>query len=297
MRGIKGERIVAALHRRYGRSQSSFIAILHASACDGQSIGGSHDGTPAARRSGGRPQPAASNRDPGATAAAAADAGASSDSADGFARRCIAPWVWTCPGRRCSVRATWSKCFPNATSSTAARYAGAGFAAARDYAAADDHARPGARSRPQRQRTGGGHDARGPERADDDRHRHQSVVALSGQNLPGGGHVMVNVGTGNLVLQDDDMDVPHKGIALAFRRTYNSQSLHDVNGDEGGVFTTSVGMYGNGWTNTLTRIFFSYHPAPQHTAWWTSTARVMTTLERSHQPAYGGTGRPGQHAV
>ena len=43
------------------------------------------------------------------------------------------------------------------------------------------------------------------------------------QNVPGGGHVMVNVGTGNMLLQDDDMSVPHKGIAMAFRRTYNSQ--------------------------------------------------------------------------
>jgi YD repeat-containing protein len=66
------------------------------------------------------------------------------------------------------------------------------------------------------------------------------------ENVPGGGHVMVNVGTGNLVLQDDDMNVPHKGIALAFRRTYNSQSLHDVYGDDG-----APGMYGNGWTSTF----------------------------------------------
>jgi YD repeat-containing protein len=66
------------------------------------------------------------------------------------------------------------------------------------------------------------------------------------ENVPGGGHVMVNVGTGNLVLQEDDMGVPHKGIALAFRRTYNSQSLHDVYGNDG-----FAGMYGNGWTSTF----------------------------------------------
>ncbi len=53
------------------------------------------------------------------------------------------------------------------------------------------------------------------------------------ENVPGGGHLMVNVGTGNLLLQDDDMTVPHKGIALAFRRTYNSQSGHDVAGSDG----------------------------------------------------------------
>jgi hypothetical protein len=67
------------------------------------------------------------------------------------------------------------------------------------------------------------------------------------QDVPGGGHIMVNVGTGNFVLQTDDMNVPHKGIALAFRRTYNSQSGHDVLGTDGGA----PGMYGNGWTNTF----------------------------------------------
>jgi YD repeat-containing protein len=72
------------------------------------------------------------------------------------------------------------------------------------------------------------------------------------ENVPGGGHLMVNVGTGNLVLQDDDMAVPHKGIAMAFRRTYNSQSLHDVNADDGaGMIAAVPGMYGNGWTNTF----------------------------------------------
>ena len=65
--------------------------------------------------------------------------------------------------------------------------------------------------------------------------------------MPGGGRVMVNVGTGNVLLQDDDMVVPHKGVSLAFRRTYNSQSLHDVAGSDG----TPPGMYGNGWTNTF----------------------------------------------
>jgi YD repeat-containing protein len=67
------------------------------------------------------------------------------------------------------------------------------------------------------------------------------------ENVPGGGRVMTNVGTGNLVLQDDDMNVAHKGVAVAFRRTYNSQSLHDVNGRDASV----PSMYGNGWTNTF----------------------------------------------
>jgi YD repeat-containing protein len=67
------------------------------------------------------------------------------------------------------------------------------------------------------------------------------------ENVPGGGHVMVNVGTGNMLLQDDDMAVRHKGISLTFRRTYNSQSQHDTTGTDGAV----PSMYGNGWTNTF----------------------------------------------
>jgi YD repeat-containing protein len=72
------------------------------------------------------------------------------------------------------------------------------------------------------------------------------------QTLPGGGRVMVNVGTGDLLVQDDDMVVAHKGLAMAFRRTYNSQSLHDVNAsDAGGLLWEPPGLYGNGWTNTF----------------------------------------------
>jgi YD repeat-containing protein len=72
------------------------------------------------------------------------------------------------------------------------------------------------------------------------------------QPVPGGGQVMVNVGTGNLLLQDDDMSVPHKGLAMAFRRTYNSQSGHDVNAtDAAGFKYKPPGMYGNGWTSTF----------------------------------------------
>ena len=68
------------------------------------------------------------------------------------------------------------------------------------------------------------------------------------QNVPGGGHLMVNVGTGNMLLQDDDMAVPHKGIALAFRRTYNSQnSAASIPNLYGGWQS----LYGNGWTNTF----------------------------------------------
>jgi len=73
---------------------------------------------------------------------------------------------------------------------------------------------------------------------------------------------MINVGTGNLLLQDDDMSVPHKGIALAFRRTYNSQSQHDVNGTDG----SAPSMYGNGWTTTFDAHLSS--SAPNVTTVW-----------------------------
>ena len=65
--------------------------------------------------------------------------------------------------------------------------------------------------------------------------------------LPGVGKYMANVGNGNLIIQADDMAVPHKGVALAFRRTYNSLSQHDYFGSDG----SQVSNYGAGWTNTF----------------------------------------------
>lgn len=65
--------------------------------------------------------------------------------------------------------------------------------------------------------------------------------------LPGIGKAMVNVGNGNLLVQADDVDVPERGIDLAFRRTYNSQSHHDSSGDDG----STPSVFGNGWTNTF----------------------------------------------
>lgn len=58
---------------------------------------------------------------------------------------------------------------------------------------------------------------------------------------------MANVGNGNLVFQVDDIDVPERGIDLAFRRTYNSQSQHDWHNADG----EGHNIYGNGWTNNL----------------------------------------------
>lgn len=66
--------------------------------------------------------------------------------------------------------------------------------------------------------------------------------------IPGGGRLLVNEGLGNVLVQDEDMAVPHKRVPLDFDRTYNAQ----------GAATTVIGvaynwtsLYGNGWTNSL----------------------------------------------
>lgn len=57
---------------------------------------------------------------------------------------------------------------------------------------------------------------------------------------------MLNVGNGNLVVQDDDVDVSERGIDLAFRQSYNSQSQHDYSGTDGwpgpGFVDTMIGL-------------------------------------------------------
>jgi YD repeat-containing protein len=65
--------------------------------------------------------------------------------------------------------------------------------------------------------------------------------------IGGVGRYMVNTGTGNVLLQADDMAIPHKGIELAMRRTYNSQSYHDYAGRDG----SQPSNYGQGWTSNL----------------------------------------------
>ena len=64
--------------------------------------------------------------------------------------------------------------------------------------------------------------------------------------IPGIGQAMLNVGTGNLVIQSTDVAIPERGLGLVFQRTYNSQSLHDASGDDG----AEANIFGNGWTNT-----------------------------------------------
>jgi YD repeat-containing protein len=65
--------------------------------------------------------------------------------------------------------------------------------------------------------------------------------------IPGLGEALFNVGTGNLMVTTADVNVPEQGINLVFQRVYNSQSLHDANGDDGG----EPAIFGNGWTNNF----------------------------------------------
>lgn len=73
--------------------------------------------------------------------------------------------------------------------------------------------------------------------------------------IPGVGTARVNVATGNLVAQTTDVDIPERDVNLAFTRTYNSQSQHDSNGDDG----SEPSIFGNLWTNTYdAHIVFRY---------------------------------------
>ncbi len=65
--------------------------------------------------------------------------------------------------------------------------------------------------------------------------------------IPGVGKDMLNVANGNLLVQSNDVDIPERGIDLAFRRTYNSQSLEGQANADG----SDQGIYGEGWTNNF----------------------------------------------
>ena len=69
--------------------------------------------------------------------------------------------------------------------------------------------------------------------------------------LPGTGKYMVNVGTGNVVVQASDLVVTERGIDLEFQRTYNSMSANDTNGSYGNDDgSPAPNIFGNGWTTT-----------------------------------------------
>jgi YD repeat-containing protein len=67
------------------------------------------------------------------------------------------------------------------------------------------------------------------------------------RSIPGIGAAMLNVNTGNLVIAASDFDVQGPGLDLTFPRFYNSQSLRDAAGDDGG----DASIYGNQWTNPV----------------------------------------------
>jgi YD repeat-containing protein len=64
---------------------------------------------------------------------------------------------------------------------------------------------------------------------------------------PASGKWMLNIANGNLLAQSDDVDIPERGIDLAFRRTYNSQSGHTYANTDG----STLSNYGDRWTNTF----------------------------------------------
>lgn len=67
------------------------------------------------------------------------------------------------------------------------------------------------------------------------------------RSIPGLGQAMMNVGSQNLLVQANDVDVQLGGLDLAFRRTYNSQSKHDANNEDG----STPSVFGNRWTNNF----------------------------------------------
>lgn len=106
---------------------------------------------------------------------------------------------------------------------------------------------------------------------------------------PGAGKWMVNVATGNLIVQEDDVDIPERGIDLAFRRTYNSLSEHDYAGTDG----STPSNYGNGWTNTFDA-HLGYNASTNIiTVWDIDGARYDYTSNGSG----GWNPPPGQHAI
>jgi YD repeat-containing protein len=67
------------------------------------------------------------------------------------------------------------------------------------------------------------------------------------RSIPGIGEGSVNVTNLNFLIAADDVEVPEGGVSLAFRRVYNSQSLHDSNNDD----NSTPSVFGNKWTNNL----------------------------------------------
>jgi YD repeat-containing protein len=87
------------------------------------------------------------------------------------------------------------------------------------------------------------------------------------RSIPGIGIAQLNVNTGNLMVSATDFDVAGTGgLDLAFQRYYNSQSLRDVTGDDGG----EPSIYGNQWTNVVDAHLVYYPPTSGSSAWMIS---------------------------
>lgn len=119
--------------------------------------------------------------------------------------------------------------------------------------------------------------------------------AFEQDGIPGVGRFMVNLGSSrNLVVQSDDLSIPHRWVDVALRRTYNSYSQHDYANTDGSVASN----FGNGWTNT-----FDAHLATNNGAFGTYGITVFDTdgTRYDYTPT-DSTGNtlvppPGQHAM
>ncbi len=107
------------------------------------------------------------------------------------------------------------------------------------------------------------------------------------ERVPGAGHVMVNVATGNLLIDEDDMTMPNAGVTLAYHRTYNLKSGHDVTGSDG----SAPSMVGNGWSSTWDA-HISGDPTSVITVWDGDGARYDYSLASDHATWLP---PPGQH--
>ena len=109
-----------------------------------------------------------------------------------------------------------------------------------------------------------------------------------GTPLPGAGRYAINVGNGNLVFAATDVDVPERGIDLAFQRVYNVQSQHDASNTDG----STPGNYGDGWTNNFDA-HLAYHGANTISVYSGDGARYDYTADGSGH----WTPPAGQHAA
>ena len=103
---------------------------------------------------------------------------------------------------------------------------------------------------------------------------------FNSDTIAGVGRYMINVNTGNLVVQSTDMALPNKGADLVFTRTYNTFSQHDYTGTDG----STPSSYGDGWTNT-----FDAHLAADNDG-GISVFDAAGTRFDYHPDGYGGLG-------